>query len=90
MNNKMKTITISSRYGDSRSFVPVSENIYKFEGKTEFARFGGQEYAESVNMNDLGFFDPDGGPFISAGYPIGSRKVKRIMSKEDGIYFEVE
>lgn len=85
-----KTVTISSRYGDSRSFVPVSENIYKFEGKTLYSRFGGKELAETVDTDDLGFFDPDGGPFISPGYLIDGRKVIRIMSKEDGIYFEVE
>ena len=85
-----ETITIKSRYGNSRSFVPVSENIYKFEGETLYSRFGGHEYAESVDTNDLGFFDPDGGPFISVGFPIGDKKVKRIMSKDDGVYFEVE
>jgi hypothetical protein len=85
-----KTVTISSRYGDSRSFVPVSENIYKFEGKTLYSRFGGKENTDTIDTNDLGFFDPDGGPFISPGYPIDGRKVVRIMSKEDGIYFEVE
>ena len=86
----MKTVTINSRYGESRSFVPVSENTYKFEGKTLYARMGSKENTETVDNSDLGFFDPDGGPFISAGYPIDGRKVIRIMSKDDGIYFEVE
>jgi hypothetical protein len=80
----MKTITVKSRYGDVRSFVPVNENTFKFEGDTMYSRFGG------VDTNDLEFFDPDGGPFISEGYMIGVKKVKRIMSTDGGIYFEVE
>lgn len=80
----MKTIVVKSRYGDVRSFVPVRENIYKFGGQILHCRFGGND------MKDLEFFDPDGGPFISAGYSIGGRKVVRIMAEEDGIYFEVE
>jgi len=80
----MKTITVKSRYGDIRSFVPVNENTFKYEGDTMYCRFGG------IDTNNLEFFDPDGGPFISEGYMIGDQKVVRIMSKVDGIYFEVE
>ena len=80
----MKTIIVKSSYGDVMSFVPVSGNIYKFGGAILHCRFGGND------MKDLEFFDPPGGPFISAGYSIDGRKVVRIMAEEDGIYFEVE
>lgn len=86
----MKKITIRSRYGEDRSFVPVNENTYKFEGDVKYCRFGGKENTSTVDQNDLGFFDPDGGPFISEGYPIGKRKVTRIMSTDEGVFFEVE
>ena len=80
-------IDIKSRYGEVRSFVWVSDNIYRFEGNTHWARFGANE---DNSMNDLAFFDPDGGPFISKGFVIGDKRVVRIMSKDDGVYFEVE
>ena len=86
----MKTITIKSRYGDVRSFVPVNENTYKYEGDTMYCRFGGKEDQTDIDTNDLGFFDPDGGPFVSAGFPIGDRIVTRIISNTDGIFFEVQ
>jgi len=82
-------IVMKSRYGDVRAFIHVEDNLYKFEGKTFYSRMGGKENTDTVDYNDLGFFDPDGGPFISEGFPIGNKKVTRIMSKEDGIYFEV-
>lgn len=83
-------IVMKSRYGELRAFIPMGENLYKFEGKTFYSRMGGKENTDTVDYNDLGFFDPDGGPFISEGFPIGDKKVTRIMSKEDGIYFEVK
>jgi hypothetical protein len=81
---------MKSRYGDLREFIPVEDNIYKFEGNTMYSRCGGKEHAKTIDYNDLGFFDPDGGPFISEGFPIGDKKVTRIMSRKDGIYFEVK
>jgi len=86
----MKTIEIRSRYGEKRSFVPVDEMTYRFEGDVKYCRFGGKENQTGINNDDLGFFDPDGGPFISEGYKIGDKKVVRIMSKDDGVFFEVE
>ena len=85
----MKTIIIKSRYGETRTFIPVNENTYRVEGELKFCRMGGKDNQPDIDMNDLGFFDPDGGPFISEGYIIGGRKVSRIMSKKDGIYLEV-
>ncbi len=84
----MKTIKMKSRYGEDRSFVWVSDNIYRFEGNTHYARFGVKE--NNATMEDLQFFDPDGGPFVSEGYAIGDKRVVRIMSRIDGVYFEVE
>ena len=90
MKLNKKTIEIYSRYGEKREFVPVDEKTYRFEGPLHFCRMGGKENQSDINPNDLGFFDPDGGPFISEGYDIGGRKVIRIISKRGGIYFEVE
>lgn len=79
-------IDMKSRYGKVRSFVWVSDNIYKYEGNTHFCRFGAKE---SNSMDDLEFFDPYGGPFISEGFIIGDKKVVRIMVKDDDVLFEV-
>lgn len=85
----MQTIKFKSRYGESREFVPVDEKTYRFEGTMQYCRMGGKDNQPDIDPNDLGFFDPDGGPFISEGYPIGNKKVVRIMSKKDGVFFEV-
>jgi hypothetical protein len=38
----------------------------------------------------LGFVDPSGGPFISIGYKIDGRPVKRIRADSGTVTFEVE
>lgn len=91
MRLRMQTIEVKSRYGEKRSFVPVDEKTYRFDcDSMHFCRMGGKDNQPDIDPNDLGFFDPDGGPFISEGYEIGGRKVVRIMSKKGGVYFEVE
>lgn len=82
---------MKNRYGQEFSFEPVGENKYKFVGDVSYCRFGGKENTEGVDKDDLGFFDPSGGPFISVGhYFIENRRVKRISSTMDGVIFEVE
>jgi hypothetical protein len=89
IGENMETITLKSRYGKVYSLVPVDKITYKFEGDTMYCRFGGKENQTGFNYEDLGFFDPDGGPFISVGYKIGDKKVVRIMSRGEGVFFEV-
>lgn len=72
---------MKNRYGDAYVFKKVSENTYTMEGNLKYWRFGGKE--GGIDMNDLGFADPSGGPFISAGYLIEGRKVKRISASGD-------
>jgi hypothetical protein len=86
----MQTINIHSRYGDLRHFVPISNNLYRLDGDFKFCRMGGKEDQVDIDNNDLGFFDADGGPFISQGYPIGGKLVKRIYLDNDKIMLEVE
>lgn len=80
---------MKNRYGDEYSFELIGENTYKFVGNPKFARYGGKDYAESIDMNDLGFFDPEGGPFISEGFKIDKKPVKRIFIENETICFEV-
>ena len=41
-------------------------------------------------MNDLGMFDPSGGPYIAIGTVLPFGTVKRIQSIYDGIVLTVE
>jgi len=41
-------------------------------------------------MNDLGYFDPSGGPFISIDSIIEYKRVSRIRKTEEGILMDVE
>jgi len=80
---------MKNRYGNEYSFKKVDDNTYMVVGDLKYWRFGGQEGEEEVNMNDLGFVDPSGGPFMAPGFMIEERKVKRIYVKDDLILFEV-
>ena len=74
-----------NRYGDEYDFVPVDENTYTITGNLSYWRCGGQEGVEGVDMSNLGFIDPSGGPFIDIGYPINGRVVTKISG--DGVQF---
>jgi hypothetical protein len=79
-----------NRYGDEYTFEKVGENTYTIKGDLNYWRFGGKEGQQGIDDNDLGFVDPSGGPFISMGYMIEGRAVKRISLAGDEILFEVE
>ena len=55
----MNRITILSRYGEPRYFIPVEEG-YKLEGDFNFVRAG---HTSSGNY----YIDFDGGPWLSIG-----------------------
>lgn len=80
---------MKNRYGDEYHFEKLSENTYTIVGELNYWRFGGREGQQKMDDTDLGFVDPSGGPFISIGYPIEGRMVKRI-SFTDKLIFEVE
>lgn len=96
---------MKNRYGVAYNFEHIIQNQYKFvmdEEGLRYCRFGGQEGQDELDMNNLGFFDPAGGPFIQVGSKIyydevaeaengdGPWKVTHIRSTEDGIFVEVE
>ena len=57
-----------NRYGNEYWFKKISENLYSIDGNLDWWRFGGNEGEQFVDMNNLGFADPSGGPFIAKGY----------------------
>lgn len=77
-----------NRYGTEYEYVNLGNDKYTITGDLEYWRFGGKE-GEELNMDDLGFVDPSGGPFISIGYEIDGKSVKRISSNQEGIFFHV-
>lgn len=81
---------MKNRYGEVYDFELVREGVYKFVGNTKWCRLGGKPNTEGIDNSDLGFFDPSGGPFISEGYEIKNRPVRRIFLENNEILFEVK
>ena len=80
-----------NRYGDIYHFEKLSENTYTIVGDLKYWRYGGREGQQKMDMNDIGFVDPSGGPFISLGDIIEGRRVVRIrVDSGEKILFEVE
>jgi hypothetical protein len=79
-----------NRYGVEYSFEKINETTYTIVGDLKYWRYGGNEGEEGINYNNLGFVDPSGGPFISRGYKIEDRKIKRIYALGEALMFEVE
>jgi hypothetical protein len=96
---------MKNRYGDEYSYVKYDDNLYRFNMDGEgmkYSRYGGKEGQEEIDLNDLGMFDPSGGPYVAIGSKIywdeiheGTKQepltVKRIMSRGvEGLFVEVE
>jgi len=96
---------MKNRYGVEYSYVKYDDNLYRFnmdEGSMNYMRYGGKEDQDGIDPNDLGFFDPSGGPFVSVGGKIywdeiheateqKPLTVTRIMNRgAEGLFVEVE
>ncbi len=81
---------MKNRYGNEYEFVQVSDNVYTITGDFKYWRYGGLDRAERVDLSNLGFADPSGGPFIAPGYMIKGRPVTRIRLVDDQLLLEVE
>ena len=80
-----------NRYGDIYHFEKLSENTYTIVGDLKYWRYGGREGQQQMDMSDIGYVDPSGGPFISIGDIIEGRRVVRIrVDSGEKILFEVE
>lgn len=61
---------MKNRHGIEYSFVKVGDNLYRFDMAEEgmdYMRIGGKEGQERMDYNDLGMFDPSGGPYVAVG-----------------------
>jgi hypothetical protein len=74
---------MKNRYGVEYSYVKYNDNLYRFnmdEEGMKYSRYGGKEDQEGIDTNDLGFFDPSGGPFVAVSVVkyIGMRLTKAL------------
>ena len=84
---------MKNRYGSEYNFVKVSDNKYRFdmaEDDMKYMRMGGKEGQEKIDMNDIGMFDPPGGPYVDIGSIVEGKKVKSIASSDGSLFVEVE
>jgi hypothetical protein len=86
---------MKNRYGVEYHYVKIDDNTYTIEGDLKYWRYGGRDGQETVDILDLGFVDPSGGPFISLGMAIEGRRITRISvnsteNNGEQIRFQVE
>jgi hypothetical protein len=81
---------MKNRYGDEYRFEKVDENTFTIVGDLNNWRYGGREGQEKMDLNDLGFVDPSGGPYIELGMNIEGRKINNIRAVGEQLFFEVE
>jgi hypothetical protein len=90
---------VKNRHGVEYSFEEIEPGVYTIRGDLKYWRFGGHEGTSGMDMADLGFVDPSGGPFIAVGTEIEGRAIRRIsvvtewvtpFRKDQLILFEVD
>jgi hypothetical protein len=80
---------MSNRYGDYYWWEPISEGKYRFQmtgSSMEYGRRGGKEGTSGLDNDDLGMFDPSGGPYISLGAEILPSKWVSHIAMVNGDY----
>lgn len=86
------SVVYTNRYNDSYYWKKLNENTFQFcmQGNgLEYCRVGAKEEA-SLDYQDLGMFDPSGGPYISLGTKIDGQKITRLYYTDADFYAEVE
>ena len=90
---------MKNRHGVEYHFEEISAGTYTIRGDLRYWRFGGKDGTSGVDMTDLGFVDPSGGPFLAVGGDIEGRTIRRIsvitewvtpFKKDQLILFEVD
>ena len=90
---------MKNRHGVEYHFEEISPGTYTIRGDLKYWRFGGHEGVSGVDMTDLGFVDPSGGPFLAVGGEIEGHPIRRIsvitewvtpFRKDQLILFEVD
>ena len=82
-----------NRYGDEYFWFPVESGyIFNMKGNSmDYCRMGGKVGQEGVHTNDLGMFDPSGGPYVELGTKIDGKAITKIsIYGEKGFIVGVE
>lgn len=82
-----------NRYGDAYTFSILEDLKYLFvmSGESmEYGRLGGKDGEEGVNHNDLGMFDPSGGPYVALGTKINGKPIVHIRKSVLGMVVTTE
>lgn len=82
-----------NRYGDEYQWDPVGKGyIFNMKGNSmDYCRMGGKVGQEGVHTNDLGMFDPSGGPYVELGTKIDGKAITKIsIYGGKGFIVEVE
>lgn len=81
----------TNRYSDSYMWEATDKHTYKFimeDQAMKYCRFGGRKGQSGVALDDLGMFDPSGGPYVCLGMEIDGKPITRLYSGVDGMYAE--
>ena len=84
---------MKNRYGDEYHWEQISEKEYKFvmQGTSmKYCRYGGKEGQKRIDPDDLGMFDPSGGPYVAIGSLVEGRVVEHIRSAEETFIVRVK
>lgn len=84
INRYNDTYTWKKLDDPTHHFGPIGKEVaYVFEmsgDSLKYCRIGGKEGQDELDCNDLGMFDPSGGPFVTIGTAIDEKKITRIQS----------
>ena len=81
----------TNRYRDKYKWVVENETTYRFEmagDSMKYSRIGSREGQKGLFLDDLGMFDPSGGPFVSLGMEIDGKPITRLYQDNDTMYAE--
>jgi len=86
--------TYKNRYGDEYSWHKISEGVYQFTmagDSLRWCRYGGRVGQDTLDLTDLGMFDPSGGPYVSINTEIDGQPISRIYIEDSSknVYVEV-
>jgi len=84
---------MKNRYGDEYHWEKLNDKEYKFvmEGESmDYCLWGAKEGQDKIDMNDLGMFDPSGGPYVAIGSLVEGKAIEHIRRAEEGFIVKVK
>lgn len=81
----------TNRYKDKYKWIAENKTTYRFEmtgDSMKYSRIGSREGQEGLFYDDLGMFDPSGGPYVCLGMEINGKPITRLYQDKDTMYAE--